>query len=142
MDLIHPLKLFASLLMDIVLPSVAALECCACPGCFKSSRSPELASQPGPTFLTLLTGSSLIFHPSSFIFSRGMRTAEVVGWYHSHPGYGCWLSGIDVQTQMLYQQHQEPFVAVPLGASGAELRTATVHTSRKATGWHTRPSDV
>jgi len=37
---------------------------------------------------------------------------NVCGWYHSHPGYGCWLSGIDVQTQMTYQQHQEPFVAV------------------------------
>jgi len=21
-----------------------------------------------------------------------------VGWYHSHPGFGCWLSGIDVKT--------------------------------------------
>ena len=27
----------------------------------------------------------------------------VCGWYHSHPGYGCWLSGIDVATQSLYQ---------------------------------------
>ena len=24
---------------------------------------------------------------------------NAVGWYHSHPGYGCWLSGIDVNTQ-------------------------------------------
>ena len=24
---------------------------------------------------------------------------NAVGWYHSHPGYGCWLSGIDVGTQ-------------------------------------------
>mmetsp|Transcript_84107 Transcript_84107/g.223266 ORF Transcript_84107/g.223266 Transcript_84107/m.223266 type:complete len:372 (-) Transcript_84107:319-1434(-) len=37
---------------------------------------------------------------------------HVCGWYHSHPGYGCWLSGIDVQTQMTYQSHQEPFLAV------------------------------
>ncbi len=21
------------------------------------------------------------------------RPENVVGWYHSHPGYGCWLSG-------------------------------------------------
>ncbi|KAJ7958654.1 COP9 signalosome complex subunit [Quillaja saponaria] len=34
------------------------------------------------------------------------------GWYHSHPGYGCWLSGIDVSTQMLNQTFQEPFLAV------------------------------
>jgi COP9 signalosome complex subunit 5 len=40
------------------------------------------------------------------------KNENVVGWYHSHPGYGCWLSGIDVQTQMTYQQHQEPFLAV------------------------------
>lgn len=37
---------------------------------------------------------------------------NAIGWYHSHPGYGCWLSGIDVSTQMLNQQFQEPFVAV------------------------------
>ena len=34
------------------------------------------------------------------------------GWYHSHPGYGCWLSGIDVSTQSLYQKVQEPFIAI------------------------------
>jgi len=26
------------------------------------------------------------------------RPENVVGWYHTHPGYGCWLSGIDVGT--------------------------------------------
>jgi COP9 signalosome complex subunit 5 len=40
------------------------------------------------------------------------RTENVVGWYHSHPGYGCWLSGIDVETQALQQQFNEPFLAV------------------------------
>ncbi|TDZ18797.1 COP9 signalosome complex subunit 5 [Colletotrichum sidae] len=40
------------------------------------------------------------------------RMENVVGWYHSHPGYGCWLSGIDVSTQALQQQFQEPFLAV------------------------------
>lgn len=39
-------------------------------------------------------------------------THNVVGWYHSHPGYGCWLSGIDVGTQMLNQTYQEPWLAV------------------------------
>lgn len=37
---------------------------------------------------------------------------NAIGWYHSHPGYGCWLSGIDVSTQMLNQNFQEPFVAI------------------------------
>ncbi|CDH56438.1 cop9 signalosome complex subunit 5a-like [Lichtheimia corymbifera JMRC:FSU:9682] len=40
------------------------------------------------------------------------RLENAIGWYHSHPGYGCWLSGIDVNTQMLNQQFQEPWVAV------------------------------
>ena len=31
------------------------------------------------------------------------RPEYMVGWYHSHPGYGCWLSGIDVMTQQSYQ---------------------------------------
>ena len=40
------------------------------------------------------------------------RLENAVGWYHSHPGYGCWLSGIDVSTQMLNQQFQEPWLAI------------------------------
>ena len=36
---------------------------------------------------------------------------NAVGWYHSHPGYGCWLSGIDVATQAT-QQLMGAFVAV------------------------------
>jgi len=23
---------------------------------------------------------------------------NVVGWYHSHPGFGCWLSIVDITT--------------------------------------------
>jgi len=42
----------------------------------------------------------------------GGRQENVIGWYHSHPGYGCWLSGIDVETQKLQQTYQDPFVAV------------------------------
>ncbi|CUM67007.1 uncharacterized protein PRCAT00004695001 [Priceomyces carsonii] len=37
---------------------------------------------------------------------------NIVGWYHSHPGYGCWLSGIDVATQSLNQNFQDPYLAV------------------------------
>jgi len=40
------------------------------------------------------------------------RLENAIGWYHSHPGYGCWLSGIDVSTQMLNQSFQDPFVAI------------------------------
>lgn len=40
------------------------------------------------------------------------RFENVVGWYHSHPGYGCWLSGIDVSTQLTNQTYTDPFVAI------------------------------
>ncbi|KAK7074065.1 COP9 signalosome complex subunit 5, partial [Halocaridina rubra] len=40
------------------------------------------------------------------------RQETMIGWYHSHPGYGCWLSGIDVSTENLNQSYQEPFVAI------------------------------
>jgi len=43
---------------------------------------------------------------------RAGRLENAIGWYHSHPGYGCWLSGIDVDTQSTNQQFQDPFVAV------------------------------
>lgn len=40
------------------------------------------------------------------------RSENIVGWYHSHPGYGCWLSGIDVTTQLNNQMFQDPFLAI------------------------------
>ena len=40
------------------------------------------------------------------------RRENIIGWYHSHPGYGCWLSGIDVQTQSIHQQWEDPFLAI------------------------------
>lgn len=40
------------------------------------------------------------------------RKEHIVGWYHSHPGYGCWLSGIDVATQSLNQNFQDPYLAI------------------------------
>lgn len=42
----------------------------------------------------------------------GGQEENPIGWYHSHPGYGCWLSGIDVNTQMTQQMVLDPFVAV------------------------------
>jgi len=31
------------------------------------------------------------------------RREMVVGWYHSHPGFGCWLSGVDINTQQSFE---------------------------------------
>ena len=43
---------------------------------------------------------------------RNGREEHVVGWYHSHPGYGCWLSGIDVDTQSQNQMFTDPYLAI------------------------------
>jgi 26S proteasome regulatory subunit N11 len=40
------------------------------------------------------------------------RPETVVGWYHSHPGFGCWLSSVDVNTQQSFEQLTDRAVAV------------------------------
>jgi len=40
------------------------------------------------------------------------RPETVVGWYHSHPGFGCWLSNVDVNTQQSFEQLNKRAVAV------------------------------
>ena len=58
----------------------------------------------------------IIFAPSSLgavdpVFQTKMldmlkqtgRPEMVVGWYHSHPGFGCWLSGTDMNTQQSFE---------------------------------------
>ena len=40
------------------------------------------------------------------------RNENVVGWYHSHPGFGCWLSGTDINTQKTFEQQVPRTVAV------------------------------
>ncbi|KAF8341330.1 maintenance of mitochondrial structure and function-domain-containing protein [Cantharellus anzutake] len=40
------------------------------------------------------------------------RPEMVVGWYHSHPGFGCWLSSVDINTQQSFESLQSRSVAV------------------------------
>merc|ERR1711991_869705 len=40
------------------------------------------------------------------------RPEMVVGWYHSHPGFGCWLSSVDCNTQQSFEQLHPRAVAV------------------------------
>ena len=47
-------------------------------------------------------------------------------WYHSHPGYRCWLSRTDCGTQKLYQDHQDPSCAIVV---------RSVHLSCHGTVW-------
>ena len=40
------------------------------------------------------------------------RPEMVVGWYHSHPGFGCWLSVVDMNTQQSFEALSARSVAV------------------------------
>eukprot|EP00769_Ergobibamus_cyprinoides_P002688 gnl/Ergobibamus_cyprinoides/3832.p1 GENE.gnl/Ergobibamus_cyprinoides/3832~~gnl/Ergobibamus_cyprinoides/3832.p1 ORF type:complete len:181 (-),score=47.70 gnl/Ergobibamus_cyprinoides/3832:477-965(-) len=40
------------------------------------------------------------------------RPESVVGWYHSHPGFGCWLSGVDQATQASFEKLHPRAVAL------------------------------
>jgi 26S proteasome regulatory subunit N11 len=40
------------------------------------------------------------------------RPEMVVGWYHSHPGFGCWFSGTDMNTQQSFEQLNSRAVGV------------------------------
>lgn len=46
------------------------------------------------------------------MLKRTGRPESVVGWYHSHPGFGCWLSSVDINTQQSFERLNERAVAV------------------------------
>jgi 26S proteasome regulatory subunit N11 len=46
------------------------------------------------------------------MLSQTGRGEMVVGWYHSHPGFGCWLSGVDINTQQSFENLNPRAVAV------------------------------
>ncbi|CAL2031124.1 unnamed protein product [Caenorhabditis brenneri] len=54
-----------------------------------------------------------VFHAKTLDMLRQTGRPEmVVGWYHSHPGFGCWLSGVDINTQQSFEALSERAVAV------------------------------
>lgn len=65
------------------------------------------------------------------------KSDSVIGWYHSHPGYGCWLSGIDVATQRLHQEHLDPFIAIVIDPK----RTASNQGKVEIGAFRTLPKD-
>ena len=66
------------------------------------------------------TGSETTIESIDEVFQADMvqmlrqtgRPESAVGWYHSHPGFGCWLSSTDVNTQKGYEQLDNRWVAV------------------------------
>ena len=46
------------------------------------------------------------------LLKQTQRMENCVGWYHSHPSYGCWLSHVDIQTQQSYEQLNKKSIAI------------------------------
>eukprot|EP00477_Mikrocytos_mackini_P000934 GAHX01001003.1.p1 GENE.GAHX01001003.1~~GAHX01001003.1.p1 ORF type:complete len:458 (-),score=114.86 GAHX01001003.1:37-1410(-) len=40
------------------------------------------------------------------------RTPISIGWYHSHPGFGCWLSNVDISTHQAFEKIDKRAIAV------------------------------
>ncbi|KAJ7072431.1 JAB1/Mov34/MPN/PAD-1 ubiquitin protease-domain-containing protein [Mycena amicta] len=77
------------------------------------------ANEANEYMVEYIDKSEKVFQPpqhtvplDSLCMTRLGASRTPIGWYHSHPGYGCWLSGIDVNTQLNNQKFQDPFVAV------------------------------
>jgi len=58
------------------------------------------------------SGNSVSVEAVDYVYQANMldmlkrtgRPEMVVGWYHSHPGFGCWFSGTDVNTQQSFER--------------------------------------
>lgn len=56
----------------------------------------DMLKQTGRYWLITITPT---WNFNALFFS--VRPEMVVGWYHSHPGFGCWLSSVDINTQQV-----------------------------------------
>jgi 26S proteasome regulatory subunit N11 len=55
------------------------------------------------------------------------RSEMVVGWYHSHPGFGCWMSGVDMNTQTSFEQLNARAVSLPSDESSCRCLVERGH---------------
>jgi len=46
------------------------------------------------------------------MYEQNGNSNIIIGWYHSHPGFGCWLSGVDINTQQNFEYLNKRSVAV------------------------------
>ena len=74
-----------------------------------SIASGSAASVPKSGVRETLSSKTVLIEAVDPVFQTKMldmlkqtgRPEMVVGWYHSHPGFGCWLSGVDINTQQV-----------------------------------------
>jgi 26S proteasome regulatory subunit N11 len=66
------------------------------------------------------SGTTVTVEDIDAVFQKSMldmlkqtgRPEMVVGWYHSHPGFGCWLSSTDINTQSSFEALSNRAVAL------------------------------
>lgn len=65
------------------------------------------------------------------------RPEMVVGWYHSHPGFGCWLSGVDINTQQSFEALSDRAVAVVVDPiQSVKGKVCLIYTYLVSAFWH------
>ena len=80
----------------------------------------EYTIQIKDVFAMPQSGSSVTVESVDPVFQTKMldmlqqtgRSEMVVGWYHSHPGFGCWLSSTDCNTQQSFENLNKRSVAI------------------------------
>jgi proteasome lid subunit RPN8/RPN11 len=60
----------------------------------------EAKSRSSHTFVEL--DREAYSHIGSVLRSEAHQKDFLIGWYHSHPNFGCWLSNTDIETQATY----------------------------------------
>ncbi|MGD2071918.1 MAG: Mov34/MPN/PAD-1 family protein [Candidatus Thorarchaeota archaeon] len=60
----------------------------------------EVKSKSSHTFVEF--DEKAFSYIGSVLRSERHRENFFVGWYHSHPDFGCWLSSVDIKTQATY----------------------------------------
>lgn len=79
--------------------------------------------EPGATRVTL--PSRTIAKVSDKIL-KGEIKGNIVGWYHSHPGYGVFMSEIDIESQRRLQQFSSEVVALVIDPTADEVGLFTL----------------
>ena len=75
--------------------------------------APPFAAPLSPFFaVSIIDHVHHVLYYSIFSNLFVLRPESVVGWYHSHPGFGCWLSSVDMNTQQSFEQLNQRSVAV------------------------------
>jgi PKD repeat protein/proteasome lid subunit RPN8/RPN11 len=62
----------------------------------------------------------------------GKIKGNIIGWYHSHPGFGVFMSEIDIKTQMKMQQFSPYIVALIIDPTKNEIGFFTVEANTRS----------